>query len=329
MLKEAQFYEKSINNKIKCGLCPHNCIISEGQKGKCAVRINQLGILNTLNYGEVSSMSLDPIEKKPLYQYKPGSKILSIGSFGCNFSCAFCQNYRISKGEPNTQFVSTEDLIKKAIMLKEIGNIGVAFTYNEPSIWFEYVIEAAEKLRKDNLEVVVVTNGFISALPLMKLSPYINAVNIDLKAFKESFYRDICKGVLSPVKQTIELMAEHCHIEITTLVIEGYNDNLNEIEALSAWVSEIDPKIPLHLSAYHPAYRFDAPATSLATLIKCKEAANKNLKYVYIGNVYGVDNNTYCDNCGEKLIDRENSKIEVLLKQNKCPKCDNRINIVL
>jgi len=329
MIKEAQFYEKSIDNKVKCVLCPHDCTIAEGYKGKCGVRRNEQGTLNTLNYGEVSSVALDPIEKKPLYHYKPGSKILSVGSFGCNLSCDFCQNHTISKNQPDTQFVSEEELVLKANMLKQKGNIGVAFTYNEPSIWYEYVIETAERLRQDNLEVVIVTNGFINAPPLIKLSPYINAMNIDLKAFNDSFYGGICKGELSPVKRTIELMAEHCHVEITTLVIEGYNDDLSQIGELSAWISDIDAKIPLHLSAYHPAYKFDAPATSTTTLLKCREEAIKKLKYVYLGNVYGTDNNTYCDNCGTKLIDREDNTIQILLKQNKCPICDNSINIVL
>lgn len=329
MIKDAIFYKAYPDNTVGCQLCPHSCNIAIGDKGKCDVRVNQRGKLYTMNYGEISSIALDPIEKKPLYHYKPGSSILSVGSFGCNFSCSFCQNYRISKDKPSTSYMPVEELVENAIKLKDKGNIGIAFTYNEPSIWYEYIIDTVSRLKEAGLKLIYVSNGFINEAPLRKLLPYIDAANIDLKAYNNRFYSDICGGALSPVKHTIELMARYFHIELTTLIIDGYNDKEEELLELASWISSINDKIPLHLSAYHPAYKFKDPPTSTVVLKKCEEIVRKKLKYVYIGNVYGVDNNTYCNNCGEKLVERKTGRVEINLAAAACPVCGSDPNIIL
>jgi len=287
--KEAMFYEKLENKRVHCYLCPHNCSIPSDGRGLCGVRKNIDGILYSLNYGEISSIGVDPIEKKPLNRFHPGSFILSVGSVGCNLKCPFCQNHSIAQVKPeeiNTHQTSSDEIIAKAISLKGQGNIGIAYTYNEPSIWYEFVYETAKKAKENGLLNVLVTNGYISEEPLKQILPYIDAMNIDLKAFNDKFYRELVKGGLEEVKATIQRSAAQCHVEVTTLVIPGWNDSVEEMEEMAQWLASLSNDIPLHLSRYFPKYEMtDGPPTPLNSLIELKQAAQRHLKYVYLGNV--------------------------------------------
>lgn len=327
MKKEAVFYSTDEDGKILCKLCPQRCHIKEGGIGFCGARKVENGVLYSLNYGDVSSESLDPIEKKPLYHYKPGSFILSVGSFGCNFRCGFCQNHSISQTKPQTQFVEPEELVKLALRQKD--NIGLAFTYNEPSIWYEYIRDICEKSQTESLNLILVSNGYISEEPLETLLPFIDAANIDLKAFNNKFYKNVCCGDIKPVMNNIEKMHDKLHLEITTLLVEGYNDSGDEIEGLCKWISNLNPDIPLHLSRYFPSYKFDAPATSLDRMEYCSNIAKQYLNYVYVGNVSNINNSTYCPKCGGIIIDRTGFSSEVILKNGTCPTCGYKINVVI
>lgn len=290
MKKTAMFYEK-LNDKVHCYLCPHNCVIENGHYGKCNVRKHEDGELFTLNYGEITSASLDPIEKKPLYYFKPSTYILSVGSFGCNFVCGFCQNHSISQYLPQnnyknrSDYVSKEDLVQ--IALGTAYNIGIAFTYNEPSIWYEYVYDCARLLKEidPKASVVLVTNGYISEEPLKQLLPYIDAMNIDLKSFNNTYYKNLCGGSLKPVLKSIEIAAKSCHIEVTTLLVTGENDNLDEVEQIAEFLSIIDNNIPLHLSRYFPRYRHSAPPTDIRIMKQAEQVAKRYLNRVLLGNI--------------------------------------------
>ena len=328
MEKEALFYEK-LGDTISCKLCPHNCLIKEGSQGICNVRVNRDGVLYTINYGEITSIAQDPIEKKPLYHFKPGSNILSVGSFGCNFKCGFCQNHSISQGRSESDFVSTERLVEICKGLKD--NIGVAFTYNEPSIWYEYVYETSKLLKESikDIKIVIVTNGYIRSEPLKKLLTYVDAMNIDLKSFNNKYYKDLCGGSITPVLDTIKISSKQCHVEVTTLLVNGENDSSDEIEKIASFITSIDKNIPLHLSRYFPNYKMDNPATKVEVMIKDKDIAKQYLNYVYIGNVAGIDNSTYCPECGYKLIERANYHIQINTNSSMCTKCGHKTNLIL
>lgn len=328
MRKEGMFY-RTLDDSFICGLCPHECRLSEEKRGICGVRTIGGGKLRSLSYGMVSSIALDPIEKKPLYHYKPGKYVLSVGGFGCNFKCGFCQNYRISMENPETRYIPPEVLIDYGLDSIDEGNIGIAFTYNEPTVWYEYVYDTAVMCKNNGLDVILVTNGYINREPLEKLLPYVDAMNIDLKAFNENFYKKVCGGDISSVLKTIELAASRCHVEITTLIVNGYNDSIEEIGELSRWISKINPDIPLHLSRYYPSYKFNEPSTPIDKVMKCVEEARKSLNYVYPGNIPGVDTNTYCPECGNLIIDRNGYDAKILIDSNVCSCCGKTINIVL
>lgn len=322
-MRRALFFQKE-GDRVICNLCPHRCNIAKGKTGICRQRRNVDGILIAEGYGNISSIALDPIEKKPLYHFYPGSQILSIGGLWCNLNCKFCQNWHIAHEKQFTRYVPPEDIVDKAI---ELGSIGIAFTYNEPVIWYEYVYDTAKLARKKGLKNVLVTNGFINREPLEGLLPYIDAVNIDVKAFNDEFYREICAGALSPVKDAVEISASVCHVEITTLIIGGLNDNPNEIETLAKWLSKIDDNIPLHLSRYYPNYKLDIPATPRETLLSLRSTAQQYLPFVYVGNLMGVDNNTYCRECGNLLIERGFETHIRGIRGGKCSNCETKINI--
>ena len=269
-----------------CTLCPHRCDIPEGRTGLCRARSNTGGAIVCGSYGRLTSLSLDPIEKKPLARFYPGSLILSAGSYGCNLRCPFCQNSEISMadGSAQTVYVSPEQLVEKALELVPQGNIGIAFTYNEPLIGYEYVRDCAALAREHGLKTVLVTNGMICREPLLKLLPDIDAMNIDLKGFTQDFYKKL-GGDLETVKQTIMLAAKRCHVEVTTLVIPGENDGADEMDALSAWLSSVDPGIPLHISRFFPRYKMaDKSPTPIETIYRLRDAAQKHLCFVYTGN---------------------------------------------
>lgn len=317
------FYEKTNNDYVVCNLCPHNCHIKDGGRGLCGPRKVHDGKLYNLNYGEISSISLDPIEKKPLYHYKPGSYILSVGSFGCNFKCGFCQNYSISQHNVDTRYLDPEDLINLA--LEQKNNIGIAFTYNEPSIWYEYIWDVSRKAIDKNIDIVLVSNGYISKEPLKELLPYISAMNIDLKAFKDEYYKNVCKGDIKEVLENIKLCSEKTHVEITTLLVNGYNDSEGEVEELCKWIASVNKNIPVHFSRYFPSYQFKEEPTPVERVLNAKKIGDKYLNYVYIGNIPGINNNTYCPKCNELVIKREGYEIKDLRANGKCRNCDFNI----
>lgn len=327
MLHSAMYY-KTKGDQIECLLCPHHCLIKKGQFGLCSVRSNQDGQLKTINYGEVTTMAIDPIEKKPLYHFKPGTNILSVGSFGCNFSCDFCQNYSIAQYKAESQYLSSEELIEKCVNWED--NIGIAFTYNEPSIWYEYIYDTAKKLKESHpdFQIVLVTNGYIEPEPLEKLLPYIDAMNIDLKSFQEDYYKKVCGGSLEPVLRTIEKASQRCHVEITTLLVSGLNDSEEEVREIASFLGNLNKDIPLHLARYYPTYKMDRPATDLKIMLEAKEIAKQYLNYVYIGNVASADRSTYCPGCGKLLVGRDGLLVISHFDQNLCPNCGYVLNIV-
>lgn len=288
-LKEGLFYEKKEKNFVKCLLCPNYCCISPGNISICGVRKNIQGVLYTLNYGKVSALALDPIEKKPLYKFHPGSSILSVGSVGCNLKCPFCQNHSIAREaieNVETHYIESKWLVHKALELIPKGNIGIAYTYNEPTVWYEYIFDTIKLAKAEGLLNVLVTNGYISKEPLLEILPYIDAMNIDLKGFTYEYYNDFIKGNVDAVKRTIKLSYKKCHIEITTLVIPGINDSIAEIEEMAKWISSLSDDIPLHLSRFFPQYKMkNLSKTPIETLYELKAVAEKYLKFVYLGNV--------------------------------------------
>ena len=276
-----------MTSRETCRLCHHHCKLATGQVGFCRARQNQEGKIRSLSYGRITSAALDPIEKKPLCHFFPGSYILSVGSFGCNLVCPFCQNFSISQADAtiHTQEATPEELLRLALELKEKppGNIGVAFTYNEPLIGYEFVLDTAKLLREAGLKTVLVTNGLIEQEPLRELLPYIDALNIDLKAWNPDFYRSI-GGDLHSVQTNIALATKFSHVEVTTLVIPGKNDSVGEMEAEAKWLANISSDLPLHISRYFPRYRSAIPATPAEKIYELVETAKKYLRHVYSGN---------------------------------------------
>lgn len=286
-MHEAMYYEKQEGRRVICHLCPHHCHLGDGQLGICQVRENHNGTLYSLNYGQCSGFALDPIEKKPLKQFHPGSSILSVGSFGCNFRCSYCQNWSISQERPRTKEITPGELADLAVKYRnrEPDCIGVAYTYSEPMMWYEYVLNSAKEVKQRGLVNVLVTNGYIETEPLRQLVPYIDAVNLDIKAYTEDFYRKICRGSLGHVLHNAKIMAEHCHLEVTTLLIPGHNDDVGEIGKLAKFLADIDDNIILHLTRYFPNYKMDLPPTSLDVMEDAYQAAKQYLQFVYLGNV--------------------------------------------
>ena len=273
--------------KATCTLCPHHCSLEEGKAGFCHARANVGGQIVCTNYGELTAIALDPIEKKPLARFLPGSMILSVGSYGCNLRCPFCQNYDISMAEESvaeTYFVSPGQLVDTALEMTAKGNIGIAYTYNEPLVSYEYVHDCAKLAHEKGLKNVIVSNGYVCEQPLSELLPLIDAMNIDLKGFRDAFYRKL-SGDLETVKRSITLSAEHCHVEVTTLIIPGENDSEAEMEDLSSWLASVGNEIPLHISRFFPRYRYrDKESTPVETVYRMADIARKHLKYVYPGN---------------------------------------------
>lgn len=334
-MQPARFYDRHEDNEVRCRLCPHNCRIRPGRTGICRARKNEGGALYSLNYGQVTSLGIDPIEKKPLYHFYPGSNILSAGTFGCNFHCGFCQNWQIAHGDPQTREVSPEALAASAVLAGEqADNIGIAYTYSEPLVWYEYVYDTARLAREKGLKNVLVSNGYIQEEPLLELLPLIDAMNIDVKGFNEQFYRETCGGKLEPVKRTVEAAHSRCHLEVTTLLVPTLNDSDGEIAALADWLAGLNPEIPIHFSRYFPQYKMDLPPTPLDTLRRAREIAGRRLKYVYIGNAPELKgDNTYCPNCRDLLIERtapsrhRNTRI-LGIEGGLCAGCGARIPIV-
>lgn len=273
--------------KTVCSVCMHHCSVEEGRTGRCRARSNEGGRIVCSNYGKITSYALDPIEKKPLRNFYPGSKILSVGSYGCNLSCDFCQNYMISmvrEGETDYGILQPEELVEEALACRERGNIGIAYTYNEPLIGYEYVRDSAKLAKERGLKNVVVTNGCVEQEILEEILPYVDAFNVDLKGFTEAFYQKL-GGNLSLVKAFIERAVKNSHVEITTLIIPGENDNITEMHEMAEWIASVDEEIPYHISRFFPQWKMlDREATRIEVIYSFAEIARKHLKYVYEGN---------------------------------------------
>lgn len=327
MNTEAQWYRPLEEQAVQCTLCPHNCIVKEGKSGICRVRINHGGKLISEVNGYVSSIHFDPIEKKPLYHFKPGSTILSLGTYGCNLRCFFCQNCSISqtaaKPELFRQYFTPQQIISLA--LKQPGNIGIAFTYNEPVVWFEYMFDIARLAKQADLKTVMVTNGFINKEPLSALLEYIDAFSVDLKAFDEEFYTKVTSSKLEPVKETLkQINRAGKHLEVVNLVIPGLNDDETTFAAMTRWIaSELGQETVFHISRYFPNYKLTTEATSISSISKLKHLAEKELSYVYAGNIYSQGNNTYCLKCNNLLISRQSYTVSVngLDAEGRCKAC--------
>ena len=267
-----------------CNICPRHCNLDINQIGFCRARKNSGDYIFPVNYGKISSIALDPIEKKPLFHFYPGSHILSVGSFGCNLFCPFCQNFKISMA---TCFSPAQDISPRQLLnlaLHICSNIGVAFTYNEPFISYEFVFDCAKLLKSADLKSVVVTNGFICQQPLLNILPFIDAMNIDLKAFNNDAYKFL-GGNLDTVKNTIATAAKFCHVEVTTLIVPGFNDSEDDMFNESKWLASVSDEIPLHVSRFFPRYKFnDRQPTDIGTVYKLADIARQNLKFVYTGN---------------------------------------------
>ena len=275
----------------ECGVCFRHCNIEEGKLGFCGVRTCRDGGIVPENYGRLTALALDPIEKKPLNRFYPGSKILSVGSYGCNLRCPFCQNYEISWSDmmghsrEMSRFVSPKELVQIAKEKQSQGNIGVAFTYNEPLISYEYVVDSAKLLQRENLKTVMVTNGMADKNTVGELFSYVDAMNIDLKGFTDRYYEKVLLGNRQMVMDFIKEAALHCHVELTTLIIPGENDSKEEMKDLSKWIASINREIPLHISRFFPRFQMtDKDATDVGKIYRLKEVAEANLRYVYTGN---------------------------------------------
>ena len=321
---------KKTENKIECLLCPHYCKLMEGKTGICGVRKNTGELIELLTYGIISGYALDPIEKKPLYHFYPGTNILSIGSYGCNMRCDFCQNYNISQRTLSGFTTKTDP--EKIIMDAQsaLNNIGIAFTYNEPLIWFEFIRDVAVKARKKGMKTVMVSNGYVNKEPLDEIISFTDAFNIDLKAFNNQYYRKLTGAEIEPVKNSLKQIAKSGkHLEITTLIIPGQNDDEKEMALETEWIAgEIGKETPFHLSRYFPMFRREDPPTPHETLSKLHDIAARNLTYVYVGNMAtDKGQNTRCPSCGITVTRRSGYNIRLLNldRKGKCKSCGTQI----
>jgi len=333
-LKEAMFYEKLEDELVNCDLCSHRCRkIADSKKGICGVRENMDGKLYSLVYGKAVARSIDPIEKKPLFNFLPGSRSYSIATVGCNFRCDNCQNYDISQMPKERGIIVGHDVSPKEIVsVAKVNNCeSIAYTYTEPTIFFEYAYDTAKMAKKEGIKNVFVTNGYITSEALKKISPYLDAANIDLKSFKDNFYRKRCGARLKPVLDSIRLYKSlGIWIEITTLIIPTLNDSEEELRKIAEFISEVGEDTPWHISQFYPTYKLiTLPRTPVATLRKAsKIGLEAGLKYVYEGNVPGENGeNTYCPNCEKLLIHRFGYQIrENKIKNSTCTFCGAKID---
>jgi pyruvate formate lyase activating enzyme len=328
----ASNFLKKEDNLVKCLLCPHTCSIPESKAGICRVRVNKHGNLYSLNYGKITAFNVDPIEKKPLYHFLPGSDILSLGTYGCNLHCDFCQNWQIAHQADTGRDISPKEV--KEIALKYYVNqksVGVAYTYSEPGMWYEFIMDTASLIKQNNMVNVLITNGYLNPKPFRELIKEMHAVNIDVKGFTDTFYKKAVKGSLKPVLDNCIITKEmNCHLEITTLIIPGLNDDQNEITALAKWIASLDDTIPLHLSRYYPNYKMSVRATPLDILEKAYQIASEHLKYVYIGNAPELNkSNTTCPECGEIIIRRSYYNIEKYFMDGKCNRCGKNLSNII
>ena len=329
MNMETLLYEKLDDQVVKCNICSHFCIIRDGKKGACGVRENKCGRLISLVYPKLIASSVDPIEKKPLFHFRPGSYSYSIATMGCNFKCSFCQNSNIAQVSVNTGSVQGHDVLPETIVTEALkaGCDSISYTYTEPTVFCELAIETAKLAKAQGLFNIFVTNGFMSPKLLELLTPYLDAANVDLKAFDDKFYQKYCKARVEPVKQNIKKMkASGILVEITTLLIPGLNDDTNDIKSLASFIAnDVGTETPWHISRFHPSYKMmNQPVTPLEDLEKAYDVGKvAGLKHVYIGNVPGTSwENTYCHSCGKVLIERYTYNIKNYMKDaGKCTNC--------
>jgi pyruvate formate lyase activating enzyme len=331
-MKEALLYEKLENNLVHCYLCAHHCKIADQKFGLCGVRQNLKGVLYTYAYGKVAAAHIDPIEKKPLYQFLPGTKSFSIATIGCNFRCEFCQNWQISQQDFRAEAqMDEEELSPQEIVQEAIKNKcqSISYTYTEPTIFFEYAYDTARLAKEKDLRNVFVTNGYMTEEALRMVQPYLDAANVDLKFFKDASYKKICAGSLQPVLDTIKLMRElKIWVEVTTLVVPEENDSDDELGQVAEFIAGVDKNIPWHVSRFHPDYKLThRHPTPEATLEKAQAIGRKaGLKFIYAGNVYGWGNDTKCPACDKLLIKREGFNIfEYNIEEGRCVYCQTAI----
>lgn len=305
-------YQKTlVSNKVQCMICPRNCKLNEGQSGFCHIRKNIGGNIVLTSYGYNTGLAIDPIEKKPLFHFLPSSKVLSFGTLGCNMGCAFCQNWRTTKSKGDSHKLNYTEPEKIAQLAIEYGCKSVAFTYNDPVIFFEYAIDTAKACHERGIKTVAVTAGYINPDPAKEFFKYMDAVNVDLKSFNKEFYQKYCLANMEPILETIKYVKNetNCWMELTTLLIEGENDSEEEIVSECAWIkNNLGVEVPLHFSAFHPDYKFmDRMATKPATLERAYDIAKKmGLRYVYMGNVLDIKTSTtYCHACSKSVITRD------------------------
>jgi len=326
---DAKYYTVNADTSVTCTLCPHGCTIKNGHVGICGTRRNSNGKLVLTSEGIIASSNLDPIEKKPLYHYHPDSKIFSIGGYGCNLKCKFCQNSEISQcvptGYSGVRDINPQEIIDKALNLP--NNLGIAYTYNEPTVFFEFMLETARRAKEAGLKNVMVTNGYINLAPLSELLGVIDAFNVDLKAFSDDFYRTMTGARLKPVLNTLDAICQAGnHLEIAFLVIPGKNDSPDEAEDMFRWISQtLGKNTVLHINRFYPAYKFNAPPTPVEKLLELYEIATGWLNYVYIGNVRDINQgtNTRCPSCGSTVIKRDgyNTSLVALDSKGYCKIC--------
>ncbi len=330
MIKEAKFYKVLKNKKVKCQLCRHFCTIENGEKGFCNVRKNDNGSLKSLNYGELVAINVDPVEKKPLYHFLPKTLTFSIASYGCNFRCLFCQNHSISQNLEKVKEYTPDEIVYLAI---KHNCKSISYTYTEPTIFYEFMYDTAKIANQKGLKNIMVTNGYIAPEPLKEIAPFIDAANIDLKAFNSTFYEEFCFANLEEVKKSIKTFKkENIFIEITTLIIPSLNDNKNDIIKLAKFIQkELGNNTPWHISRFHPAYKInDIEPTSITTLQEAKQIGKEaGLNYIYIGNVNQKEDsgNSFCHNCKNLLVEREGffvKKIHIK-KNNLCHHCNKEV----
>ena len=328
-VKEAMFYQQLEHKKVICELCPHFCKLDDGQVGNCNVRKNSAGKLYSLVYGKAIAVHVDPIEKKPLFHVTPGSRSFSMATVGCNFHCKFCQNADISQVSRSVnldtigQNLSPEELVA---MASSDNCSSIAYTYTEPTIYFEYAYDTAKIAHQNGLLNIFVTNGFISPEPVNYINEYLDAANVDLKSFSENFYKKLVGAKLAPVLDTLKLMKKlNIWVEVTTLIIPGCNDSPEELKDIARFLVEISPKIPWHVSAFYPTYKLtSAPRTPPETLRKARRIGlDAGLRYVYTGNIPGDEGeNTFCHNCGKIIIERTGYRVgAVNIRAGRCAFC--------
>ena len=331
-MKEAYLYEKKEHDRVRCFLCSHHCVIKDGEQGICGVRENQGGTLVSLVYERVIAARSDPIEKKPLFHFLPGSRSYSIATVGCNFRCLFCQNADISQMPADHQRVFGEKMSPELIVREAVrsGSDTIAYTYTEPTIYFELALDTARIATKEGLRNIFVSNGYMSRECLEEIHPNLHGANIDLKAFSDRFYKKQCGAKLDPVLNTLAALKElGVWVEVTTLLIPGQNDSTEELKLLSQHLADLDPGIPWHISRFHPTYKLlDVPSTPAETIHRARDLGYEaGLKYVYSGNLPGdKGEKTFCHHCGELIIDRFGFTVRKnKIRDHQCPKCGESI----